>query len=160
MFGELRTPAVPGALGLDETNFVRNPGILVADDTEAILGLLKFELEAYGFAVWLAVDGHDALECYSHHADEIDLVLLDVQMPGLDGPSTLAALRQLNPDLPACFMTGGSGDWTDEELSACGALSVFHKPFRLGEIARFLERLLRFPDPLTVLSATDTSESM
>jgi CheY-like chemotaxis protein len=120
---------------------VRRPGILIADDAALILTLLKFELEARGFSVWLAVDGDDALDLYQRHLSEIDLLLLDVQMPGLDGPQTLAALKQLNPDVLACFMTGGSDHYSDDTLRQCGVACVFSKPFRAEEVARALYSL-------------------
>src|SRR5262245_47568164 len=83
----------------------RHPGILIADNLGLVLTLLKFELEPRGFKVWLAVDGEDALDLYRRHSTEIDVVLLDVHLSGLDGPDTLAALQRLSPDILACFMT-------------------------------------------------------
>ena len=121
--------------------FTRNPGILIADDMGLLLTLLKFELEPRGFNVWLAVDSSDAIDLYRRHQDQIDLVLLDVQMPGLDGPHTLAHLQRIDRDVAACFMTGGSGAYTEVELLNRGAIHVFTKPFRLAEIAEALERL-------------------
>jgi CheY-like chemotaxis protein len=120
----------------------RNPGILIADDMGLILTLLKLELESRGFNAWLAVDGDDAIDLYRKYRDEIDLVLLDVQMPGLDGPHTLEALRRLNPDVVACFMSGDLGIYTEEELLARGAARVFRKPFRPVDVADFLQRVL------------------
>jgi CheY-like chemotaxis protein len=119
----------------------RAPGILIADDMALILTMLKFELERRGLTVWLAVDGEDALDLYRSHHDEIDLVLLDVQMPGLDGPQTLEALRQLNPGVVACFMTGGGGTYSEDDLKQRGAAHVFRKPFRPVDVANILQRL-------------------
>lgn len=119
----------------------RRPGILIADDTGLILTLLKFELVPLGFDVWLAVDGDDAVEIFRRHADEIDVTLLDVQMPGLDGPQTLRALRRLDPAAVVCFMTGRFSAHSDQELLALGAAHVFRKPFRPFEIAEFLQRM-------------------
>ena len=120
----------------------RNRGILIADDKALILSLLKFELESRGFAVWLAVDGDDALDLYRKHRDEIDLVLLDVQMPGLDGPHSLEALRQCNPEVVACFMTGGAGTYAEEDLLDRGAAWVFRKPFRPPDVADVLQEVI------------------
>jgi CheY-like chemotaxis protein len=120
----------------------RRHGILVADDMAFILTLLKFELESRGLAVWLAVDGDDAVDLYRRHRDEIDLVLLDVQMPGLDGPHTLEALQRLNPAVVACFMSGQIGIYTEEELLDRGAARVFSKPFRPADVADSLQEVL------------------
>jgi CheY-like chemotaxis protein len=123
----------------------RSPGILIADDMALVLTLLKFELESRGFAVWLAVDGDDALDLYRKNRQEIDLVLLDVQMPGLDGPRTLEALRRLNPDVVACFMTGSAANYTEEDLVKRGAAWVFRKPLRAAEVAELLEQVVAAP---------------
>jgi CheY-like chemotaxis protein len=120
----------------------RRPGILVADDMALILTLLKFELESRGLAVWLAVDGDDAVDLYRRHRDDIDLVLLDVHMPGLDGPHTLEALQRLDPAVVACFMSGNLGTHTEEELLDRGAARVFSKPFCTAEVADSLQELL------------------
>lgn len=120
----------------------RKPGILIADDQGLILTLLKYELEPRGFIVWLAVDGDDALDLYRRNIAEIDLVLLDVQMPGLDGPQTLAAIKRFDPDVLACFMTGGSRVYTDDELMGYGAARIFRKPLHLAEIALCLRKLM------------------
>src|SRR5262249_40269954 len=123
------------------------PGILITDDMALMLTLLKLELGARGFAVWLAVDGETALELYSRYRDEIDLVVLDVHMPGLDGPRTLDALRRLDPDVVACFMTGNGGRYTHEGLLRRGAARIFSKPFPAAEVADYLEAIVSSPGP-------------
>jgi CheY-like chemotaxis protein len=136
-----------------ETNrrgvIARNPGILIADDQALILTLLKFEVESRGFNAWLALDGDDALDLYRRHHDEIDVVLLDVHMPGLDGPRTLEALRRLNPDVVACFMSGDLSIYTEEDLIDRGAAWVFGKPFRPAVVADLLQQVLRRTHVLT-----------
>lgn len=124
----------------------RNPGILIADEMALILTLLKFELEPRGFTVWLAVDGDDALDLYRRNRDEIDLVLLDVHLPGLDGPHTLAAMQRLTPDVLACFMAGSSDTYTEEDLLERGAAWVFTKPLRPTEVAHLLQEVLESGD--------------
>src|SRR5437868_2708842 len=98
-------------------------------------------MRSHGFAVWLAADGPEAVELYRRHRDTIDVVLLDVQMPGLDGPATLTALREFDPGVLCCFMTGGPGRYTEEMLVGLGAATVFRKPLRLREVAQQLARL-------------------
>jgi CheY-like chemotaxis protein len=126
----------------DSRTVPRKPGILVVDDMGLILTLLKFALEQRGFTVWLAVDGDDAIDVYRRNREEIDLVLLDVQMPGLDGPHTLAFLQLQNPDVLACFMTGDAGTYTEAALLGCGAVDVFNKPFSATKLAQSVHALL------------------
>ena len=68
-------------------------------------------------------------------------------MPGLDGPQTAKALRQLEPQLRVCFMSGDLGGYTDQKLRDLGALAVIPKPFRLAEIAPMLWELAARVDP-------------
>ena len=113
-------------------------GILVVDDDAAVRGLLEFGLRHQGFAVWLAANGPEALEQYRRHGATIDVALLDVLMPGLDGPQTLATLQELNPQVRCCFMSGDLGLYGEWQLQSMGAAAVFHKPFRLAEVAQVL----------------------
>lgn len=119
----------------------KKAGILIVDDEALVVDLLKSALGSYGFRVWPAGDGPAALAIYARERRAIDLVLLDVRMPGMDGPETLAALQEINPDVRCCFITGDSGAYPEAELLRRGALCVLHKPFRLGELVALLERL-------------------
>jgi CheY-like chemotaxis protein len=57
-------------------------GNLVADDEESVRGVLDIGMRQQGFDVWLAADGQKALDLYRRHCEAIDVVLLDVRMPG------------------------------------------------------------------------------
>ena len=71
--------------------------------------------------------------------------MLDVLMPGLDGPRTLAALQELNPQIRCCFMSGDLGSYTEDRLQSLGAVAVLQKPFRLAEVAEVLRQLSSYP---------------
>jgi CheY-like chemotaxis protein len=116
----------------------RRPGILVVDDDVGIRALLSDVLWQEGFIVWLAGNGLQALELYQELRAEIDVVLLDIQMPHMDGPQTLTAMRRLCPGICCCFMTADGGFYTERDLFARGAVHIFRKPFRLHEIAQAL----------------------
>lgn len=103
--------------------------------------VLHDKLRQEGFSVWLAADGQEALDLYRNHCDTIDVVLLDVRMPGLDGPQTLAALQEITPQVRCCFMSGYLGSYTEESLRDLGAAEFFAKPFRLAEVAHVLGEL-------------------
>jgi CheY-like chemotaxis protein len=119
------------------------PGILVVDDEPMVRQLLKLALEHHGLTVLLASDGREAVETYRLHCDQIGAVLLDVQMPNLDGPHTLDAIQQINPEVRCCFMSGYTGAYSAEDLLGRGALHIFQKPFGLGELAATLRKLLK-----------------
>jgi CheY-like chemotaxis protein len=124
----------------------RVPGILVVDDEPAIRTLLQAALPRYGFQVFVAGSGLEAVTAYREHRTQIVAVLLDVQLPGLDGPQTLCILRAIDPQVRCCFMTGDPGDYTEEELLDMGAVRVFPKPFILLEMAQALKQLLDAAD--------------
>jgi CheY-like chemotaxis protein len=124
---------------------VGRPGILVVDDTEAVRSVLAMGLEHHGFAVWSANSGRHAFQLYREHRAEIAVVLLDVSMPGLNGPDTLFALQQLNPAVRCCFLSGDTGAYTEKDLLQLGALMVLQKPFQLGLLAQLLWDVLDWP---------------
>jgi CheY-like chemotaxis protein len=119
----------------------RRPEALVVDDERVLRTLLEHALRRQGFTVRLAAGGQEAAEAYRQHHDTIDIVLLDVHMPGLDGPATLAALRQIDPHVRCCFMSGDTSGPVEATLLALGAARVFPKPF--GDLAALTADLWR-----------------
>jgi CheY-like chemotaxis protein len=119
---------------------IRRPRILVVDDDELVRNVLRLGLQRNGFDVVLAADGWEAVDRYGHKGSAISAVLLDVSMPGLDGPNTLERLQQINPATPMYFMTAGCINYGEQELVGRGALQVFRKPFDLNEIAETLRK--------------------
>ena len=133
------TGPVPGRIRpLEEIASPTRPGILVVDDEPALRGLLQTVLLRRGFAVWLADGGRSAVEIYRENEADIAVVLLDVRMPEMDGPKTLAALRRINPAVVCCFMSGHTGEHTPESLLGLGAVRLFAKPFRIDDMAQVL----------------------
>lgn len=117
------------------------PGILVADDDEGIRNMLGMFLSSKGYEVCLAADGNEALHLYRDHWRKIKVALLDVLMPGRDGPSTMGLLLKINPSLSCVIMTGDSGNYTLPEIMALGAKRVVLKPLSLESLAKELETL-------------------
>src|SRR5690242_14067445 len=109
-----RPPRNPGSLGKDDAD--RKPEVLVVEDETVVGEMLELALGQFGFMVYLAGSGREALEVYRQHAVTIDVVLLDVQMPDLDGPGTLAALRRVNLSVPVVFMSGDMGRYSEQDL--------------------------------------------
>jgi CheY-like chemotaxis protein len=136
----------------------RKLAVLVADDEPAIRDVLRVGLQREGFSVWLAADGQEALEVYRDHCETIDVVLLDVRMPFLDGPATLVAMQELTPQVPCCFMSGHLGHYTEDGLRRFGARAVLKKPFRLPEVAQALRDVVDSAarSPVVAAAAHDT----
>jgi CheY-like chemotaxis protein len=116
-------------------------GILVADDDPDVRAFLMMSLKQHGFNVWLAATSYEALALYRSHGESIAVVLLDVDLPGLDGPHTLKALYVQNPEVRCCFTGGDLGPYTREQLRQTGAVAVFTKPFQMAKLVAELRRL-------------------
>jgi CheY-like chemotaxis protein len=117
--------------------------ILVVDDDDHIRRLLGMALPSYGFRVVLAANGRKAVELYRRNHADIDLALVDIRMPGLDGPGTVQALKTINPDVLFCFMSGNFGDYQVEDLLGMGAVQVLPKPFpNLYDVAQMLRQVI------------------
>ncbi len=104
--------------------------LLYIEDEPSIQAIVKLTLEEIGrFTVYSCSSGSEAI---SNGAEFMpDLILLDVMMPGMDGPTTLKALRQL-PELattPVIFMTAKNSPDEIGSLKAQGAIAVITKPF-------------------------------
>jgi anti-anti-sigma factor len=120
-------------------------GILIVDDDPTVRRVLGARLHVQGFKVWLAESGRRAIELYRQHQDEIALVLLDVRMPGMNGPHTLAELQNLNLSVPCFFMTGDPAPYTVETLLHMGAAQVLQKPFAFTEVIDAFNKLVGRP---------------
>lgn len=114
------------------------PTVLVVEEEPAIRTLLELALGQSGFGVVPARTGEEAVAVFRKGG--IDLVLLDVRMPGLDGVETARAIRAINPAAKCFFMTGDPGRYTPADFAAAGAVRVFAKPFKVAEIVEALGR--------------------
>jgi len=114
------------------------PGVLIVDDQAEIRSLLQTVLRHYGFNVWIAPGGWEALLLYRQIQDRVNLVLLDVDMPEWDGPKTLKALQGANPAVVCCFVVGQQTKPTEAALLKLGAIRVVRKPFEPAELAQTL----------------------
>lgn len=115
--------------------------VLLVDDAAEVRLLLQVVLELDGFVVTEAYDGVAGLAAAV--AQRPDVVLLDVQLPGLSGPDVLRALRAdlQTATMPVVFLTAGPVE-DDAALLALGATGVLHKPFDPDTVARRLAELL------------------
>jgi len=128
--------------------------ILVADDDAVARILLSAALRRAGFEVGLAVDGEDALRQFS--AQAWDLVMLDVEMPGLDGHEVCATLRaQVGPLLPIVMVTGMDDVNSVERAYESGATDFIAKPLNLALIGHRVKYLLRASQALLDLKKAE-----
>ncbi len=116
--------------------------ILVIDDDEAFRDELREQLaEAEGFRVTAAADGEEGLECARE--GRLDLVILDVDMPGMNGIETCRRLREQGVKVPIIMLTGRSGEADTVGALDGGANDYVTKPFRLAELLARIKAQLR-----------------
>ena len=114
--------------------------ILVVDDETDIRALLRVLLERSGHAVVEAADGNEALRVF--YAEQPELVLLDVSLPGLDGFATLQRIRDLS-DVPVVMLTARADELDKVRGLRGGADDYVTKPFGRQELLARVETHLR-----------------
>jgi CheY-like chemotaxis protein len=118
------------------------PGVLIIDDDEHVRMLLRSVLTRSGWAVWTAADGVQALSIYKQNESNIQVVLMDFHMPGLDGLETLHFLRRISPDIVCCFMSGMIPDETRAAIAREPNAYLLAKPFPINKLSGHLNDLL------------------
>jgi two-component system response regulator PilR (NtrC family) len=115
--------------------------ILIVDDEEVLRDVLEVVLRREGFEVVMAASGEEALSILD--ADEyIDLVILDIMLPGISGIDTLRALRISNPSLPVIVITAFSSIDGAIEAMKFGAFHYIPKPFKNEEVVLTVNKAL------------------
>ncbi len=124
-----RTPKRDGEV----EKLVSDKTCLVVDDESEFREMLSDSLARFGFTVVSAESGEKALEIL-RRGRTIDLVVLDMIMPGIDGRETYFELKKIRPGLPVFVSTGYSSEGKVQDIMDNGGLGVLHKPFALGEL--------------------------
>lgn len=120
--------------------------VLLVDDESAIRRALRTPLNELGFQTVEASRGEEALRMVS--VESFDVVLLDLQMPGIGGMKTLVRLRELAPRLPILILTVQDSEDLKVEALECGADDYITKPFSVREcIARIRSAVRRAQTP-------------
>jgi DNA-binding NtrC family response regulator len=114
--------------------------ILVVDDQESMRTLLQDMLEVIGYEVTLAGGGEQALSLVESR--EFDLVLSDLNMPGMDGSALLRAVKAALPNLPVVIITGYGTFHTEKRVMKEGADGYISKPCTLSKIEKTISSIL------------------
>ncbi len=109
--------------------------LLLIDDEEVILQVGQPMLESLGYKVMSASDGKTALEIFRRLTGEIDLVILDVIMPGMSGSAIFDELKNINPQIQVLLASGHSLSGQAEDLISRGCVGFIQKPFSLEQLS-------------------------
>ncbi|MCP4726651.1 MAG: response regulator, partial [bacterium] len=120
--------------------------ILMVDDEEDVRSSVKNTLEGLGYTVLTAGDGNVAVEIYQREKENIDLILLDIVMPGKDGKEIYFELKKFNPDARVLLLSGYSQHGTAQELLNDGALGFIQKPFKIQELSETISEVMSEKD--------------
>jgi two-component system cell cycle sensor histidine kinase/response regulator CckA len=108
--------------------------ILLVEDEEGLRGLNARGLASRGYTVLEAGNGVEALEVLESRGGEVDLVVSDVVMPEMDGPTLLKEMRRRNPDVKIIFVSGYAEDAFEKNLPEGGQYNFLAKPFTLKQL--------------------------
>jgi PAS domain S-box-containing protein len=121
------TPA-PEAQALPQN---RGPRVIYVDNEQLLASMVKRMLEMLGYRATVFTDSSDALEFVRARPEEFDLVMTDMDMPGMSGAALARRLMEIRPGLPILFVSGVSKSITREAAAHLGARDVLLKPFDL-----------------------------
>lgn len=131
--------------------------VLIVEDEESLAEPLAFLLKKEGFEVFMAADGPTALDVFA--AEQIDIVLLDLMLPGMSGTEVCRALRQIS-SVPVIMVTARDSEIDRVVGLELGADDYVTKPYFARElIARIRAVLRRGGDSDSTVAEEDTSES-
>ncbi|HOG16937.1 MAG TPA: PAS domain S-box protein [Syntrophales bacterium] len=117
--------------------------ILLIDDEESILEVNKAMLEHLGYRVYDVSSGKEGVDLYRAKKDEIDLVILDMIMPGMSGGEVFDRLKEINSGLKALLSSGYSAEGEAASILARGCRGFLQKPFHIVNLSRQVREALR-----------------
>ena len=117
--------------------------MLVADDDESVRESLRKLLHGEGYQVVSVANGAEAVETFRLEQDQIDLLLVDLNMPLKNGWATLDRLIEVNPSLPVLIVTGQPNQ--HEMAEAAGVSALVEKPIDVPALLLLIQKLLAGP---------------
>jgi len=133
---------IPKEKKLPEEFFEGTETILLVDDEDMVSGIGKRLLERLGYNVLVASSGKEAIEMYEKNKDKIELVILDMIMPGMGGGETFDRLKTIDPGIKVLLSSGYSIDGQAAQIMARGCKGFIQKPFNLKDLSQKVRSIL------------------
>jgi signal transduction histidine kinase/integral membrane sensor domain MASE1 len=124
------------ALGGRDANY--RGTVLVAEDEERMVQLLRKLLLQAGYQILAATDGRQAIDLYQHHKKDVDIVLVDLGLPKASGSEVIRALKEQNPCVKIIVATGYLEPELKSDLLRAGVTDYVQKPYKISDV---LEKL-------------------
>ncbi|HWP26059.1 MAG TPA: PAS domain-containing protein [Xanthobacteraceae bacterium] len=116
--------------------------VLLVEDEQGLRGLNARGLASRGYHVLEASNGVEAIEVFDRHDGKVDLVVSDVVMPGMDGPTLLKELRRRDPNVKIIFVSGYAEEAFDKSLPKGEQFSFLPKPFTLKQLVAAIKETM------------------
>jgi len=144
-----RTPAAAEKASEEDSGLPRghNELVLVVDDEGPILDLVQKVLKRTGYRVLLAMNGVEAVALYAHRRQEIDVVIMDMVMPIMDGPAAIVALKAINADIKIVGSSGAASAGGMVKARDAGVQYFIPKPYTTETMLKTLHEILRKDHP-------------
>ncbi|HUJ42550.1 MAG TPA: PAS domain-containing protein [Opitutaceae bacterium] len=120
----------------------RGEWVLVVDDEVSVRTITQQTLEVFGYRVLTAADGVEAVAVFADHKKEIALVLIDMAMPVMDGPTAIHALLHIEPDVPIVAASGLASNVTMAKAAVAGVKDFLAKPYTGEALLRMIRQVL------------------
>ncbi|GMT46017.1 MAG: histidine kinase [bacterium] len=127
---------------LPPENVWQGKTLLIADDIKQIFTFFREVLKKTGVKMLYAKNGREALELYRKHKNEIDLALIDIQMPEMNGLEVAEAIRKEDRDMPLIAQTGLALNIGKKEAMEAGFNDIIYKPIKMNQLCKILKRYL------------------
>lgn len=119
--------------------------VLVVDDEEALCNLIRDALARRGYRVLVATSGMEGVRLYREHARQVQLVILDMVMPGMDGKAVFDALLAIDPGVRVLVSSGYMDEGTAASILRRGVAGFLRKPYTLRELVDAVHAALEHP---------------
>jgi signal transduction histidine kinase/ActR/RegA family two-component response regulator len=116
--------------------------ILLVDDEEMIIDVTQTILERLGYRVVVAREGQEAVKKIADIGKKIDLVILDMIMPGMDGGTTFDRIREIQPRIPVLLSSGYTADGQAHKIMSKGCNGFIQKPYDISELSNKIRYVL------------------
>lgn len=135
--------SVPSITSKDEPVAHGSGTILVVDDEDIIRATASLLIENLGYTVLLAENGKEAVDIYSRRGDDIDLVILDMVMPVMDGRETFNTIIKKDPDAKVIVSSGYAKNVSITDMTEKGLAGFITKPFNQLELSKLIADVLQ-----------------